>query len=51
MDNLLTYAGIVYVTVVVVKVVNAGTVTKETVVAALKWPYDLVMAIVNKVRE
>lgn len=50
MSNLLSYAVAVYVTVTFVKVFLAPTWTKEALITSLKWPYDLVLSIVNKVK-
>lgn len=50
MSNLLTYALIVYVTVVAVKVVTSPTWEKETIVSALKWPYNLFLSVISKVK-
>jgi len=50
MSSLLSYAVAVYVTVAIVKIFVSSAWTKETVVSSLKWPYNLAISIVNKVK-
>jgi len=59
MVTVLFYAGVVYLTVAAVKVAKTAVINlalpgelglEEAFVPALKWPYDLVVSIINKIR-